>query len=51
MNSIARVFEFDKLGTNLRTEIVGGATTFVTMAYIVAVNPGILAVAMGQELF
>lgn len=51
MSSIARFFEFDKLGTNLRTEIVGGATTFVTMAYIVAVNPGILAVAMGQELF
>ena len=51
MSSIARFFGFDKLGTNLRTEIVGGATTFVTMAYIVAVNPGILAVAMGQELF
>ncbi len=30
---------------------MGGVTTFVTMAYIIAVNPGILAQAMGQELF
>ena len=51
MSAIARFFEFDRLNTNLRTEVVGGATTFVTMAYIVAVNPGILALAMGQELF
>ncbi|MEZ5425149.1 MAG: NCS2 family permease [Pyrinomonadaceae bacterium] len=29
--------------TNLRTEAVAGATTFLTMAYIVVVNPAILA--------
>ena len=51
MNAIARFFEFDKLETTLKTEVVGGVTTFVTMAYIIAVNPGILAQAMGQELF
>ena len=51
MNSLARFFEFDRLNTDLRTEVVGGMTTFVTMAYIIAVNPGILAQAMGQELF
>jgi adenine/guanine/hypoxanthine permease len=35
-------FEFARLGTNWRTEILAGATTFVTMAYIVFVNPAIL---------
>src|SRR5712692_5773444 len=30
-------------GTTLRTEFLGGATTFVTMAYIIVVNPAILA--------
>jgi xanthine/uracil/vitamin C permease (AzgA family) len=31
MNPIARFFEFDERGTDLRTEVVGGATTFVTI--------------------
>ncbi|UWZ86185.1 NCS2 family permease [Occallatibacter riparius] len=35
-------FEFQRLGTNWRTEIVAGLTTFLTMAYIVLVNPNIL---------
>jgi adenine/guanine/hypoxanthine permease len=38
-------FEFDRLGTNWRTEILAGATTFLTMAYIVLVNPSILGAA------
>jgi AGZA family xanthine/uracil permease-like MFS transporter len=37
-----RYFEFDALGTNWRTETLAGATTFVTMAYIIFVNPAIL---------
>lgn len=36
-------FQFSHLGTNWRTEILAGATTFLTMAYIVLVNPAILA--------
>ena len=36
-------FQFDKLGTTYKSEIIGGITTFVTMAYIVIVNPAILA--------
>ena len=36
-------FEFDRLGTDWRTEILAGTTTFLTMAYIVLVNPAILA--------
>jgi AGZA family xanthine/uracil permease-like MFS transporter len=39
---LERYFEFDRLGTNWRTELLAGATTFVTMAYIVFVNPAIL---------
>ncbi|MGA2848574.1 MAG: NCS2 family permease [Terracidiphilus sp.] len=35
-------FEFTRLGTNWRTEILAGVTTFLTMAYIVLVNPSIL---------
>ena len=36
-------FRFKELGTNYKTEILAGVTTFVTMAYIVVVNPLILA--------
>src|ERR1700733_7041791 len=39
---IERYFEFEQLGTNWRTEILAGLTTFVTMAYIIFVNPSIL---------
>ncbi|MDP8951237.1 MAG: NCS2 family permease [Actinomycetota bacterium] len=35
-------FRFSERGTNLRTEAVAGLTTFMTMAYIVFVNPSIL---------
>ena len=40
-----RFFKFEENGTNLRTELLAGFTTFLTMAYIVFVNPGILAAA------
>ncbi len=42
---LERYFEFERLGTNWRTEFLAGATTFFTMAYIVFVNPSILAEA------
>ena len=42
---IARYFRFAELGTDARREVLGGITTFVTMAYIVVVNPAILAAA------
>jgi AGZA family xanthine/uracil permease-like MFS transporter len=35
-------FKFSERGTNLRTEVVAGLTTFMTMAYIIFVNPAIL---------
>jgi AGZA family xanthine/uracil permease-like MFS transporter len=40
---LERYFEFGRLATSWKTEILAGATTFVTMAYIVFVNPSILA--------
>jgi len=38
-----KFFEFKAKGTNMRTEIAAGFTTFFTMAYIVFVNPGMLS--------
>jgi AGZA family xanthine/uracil permease-like MFS transporter len=46
MELLARLeeyFEFKSLGTDWRTETLAGLTTFVTMAYIIFVNPAILA--------
>ena len=40
---LRRYFQLDKYGTTVRTEIVAGMTTFVTMAYIIFVNPAMLA--------
>src|SRR5271165_4814741 len=37
-----RYFEFARLGTGWKTEILAGTTTFMTMAYIIFVNPSIL---------
>src|SRR6266496_2012486 len=42
MNRLERYFEFQQLGATWRTEILAGFTTFMTMAYIVFVNPAIL---------
>ena len=42
LTALERYFEFKRLGTNWKTEILAGSTTFVTMAYIVFVNPSIL---------
>lgn len=36
-------FKFSERGTNFRTEIIAGLTTFMTMAYIIFVNPAILS--------
>ncbi len=35
-------FKFFERGTNFRTEVIAGLTTFMTMAYIIFVNPAIL---------
>ncbi|NET17642.1 MAG: NCS2 family permease [Okeania sp. SIO1H6] len=43
---IAKFFQFNQLKTNFRTETIAGITTFVTMAYILVVNPDILSKAI-----
>ena len=40
-----RYFEFDRHGTTYRRETLAGVTTFLTMAYIIIVNPAILSAA------
>ena len=40
-----RYFQFEKNGTGYRQEILAGLTTFLTMAYIIVVNPAILEAA------
>jgi adenine/guanine/hypoxanthine permease len=42
LESAKRYFGFEEAGTNLRTELLAGLTTFLTMAYIIFVNPAIL---------
>lgn len=48
-SGLAKYFEFSKFGTNFRREILAGLTTFLAMAYILAVNPFILGDA-GMDL-
>lgn len=42
---LERLFRLRAHGTTVKTEIVAGLTTFLTMAYIVFVNPDILSAA------
>ena len=51
-NSIMeKLFKLKENGTNVKTEIVAGLSTFMTMAYIVALNPSILVGDNGQNLW
>lgn len=42
---LERYFHLQERGSNIKTEILAGATTFMTMAYIIFVNPDILTAA------
>ena len=42
---LEKIFKLRENGTDVKTEILAGITTFMTMAYILAVNPGIMAEA------
>ncbi|HUI06364.1 MAG TPA: NCS2 family permease [Verrucomicrobiae bacterium] len=39
---LERLFKLSERGSSVRTELLGGTTTFITMAYIIVVNPAIL---------
>ena len=43
MNRLNQFFQLQQQGTNIRTEITAGFTTFLAMAYITIVNPEILS--------
>lgn len=47
MNTLHKLFGFDSTQHNVKTEIIAGVTTFLAMAYILAVNPGIFS-ALGE---
>lgn len=47
---LKKLFGFDPAENNVRTEIMAGVTTFLTMAYILAVNPGIFSNLAGQGM-
>ena len=48
MKMLEKLFGFNPQETRVRTEILAGITTFLTMAYILAVNPNILS-ATGMD--
>ena len=47
---LKKIFGFDPNVTSIRTEIIAGITTFLTMAYILAVNPGIFSALADQGM-
>src|SRR3989442_415804 len=48
--NLDRLFRFSENHTNARTEVVAGVTTFLTMAYIIVVQPAVLSGKMfGKE--
>ena len=51
-NMLEQLFKLKENGTNVRTEILAGLTTFMTMAYIIALNPNLLTgFAVGTPLW
>ena len=47
-NFIQKAFGFDPKVNSVKTEILAGITTFLTMSYILAVNPGIFSALPGM---
>ena len=48
MELLKKLFGFDSSKHNIRTEIVAGITTFLTMSYILAVNPSMFGLLEGM---
>lgn len=45
MNKLEKLFKIKERGSSVRTEIIAGITTFLAMAYILAVNPNYMSIA------
>src|SRR4051812_29576730 len=50
LGAVERFFRLAENGTTWRVEVLGGATTFATMAYIIVVNPAILNAMLPEGL-
>ena len=50
MNRIAKFFKFEERGTNFKIELIAGITTFMTMAYVLVVQPGAI-VGYGEAAY
>ena len=48
MELLKKLFGFDPKKTTIRTEVLAGITTFVTMSYILAVNPSMFGILEGM---
>lgn len=48
MNTLHKLFGFDPKQTTIRTEVLAGITTFLTMSYILAVNPSMFGLLDGM---
>ena len=42
---LEKVFKIEERKSSVKTEVIGGVTTFLAMAYIIFVNPAILSLA------
>ena len=47
---LSRYFRFQEHGTNIRTEVIAGVTTFMAMAYIIFIQPAVLSAA-GMDFY
>ena len=49
MGFVDRYFKLSERGSNFRTELVAGVTTFMTMSYILIVHPTFMSVGAGMD--
>ncbi|NHN49106.1 NCS2 family permease [Halostella sp. JP-L12] len=46
---VADYFDYEQYGTDTKTEVIAGITTFLTMSYIIVINPAILSAAISID--
>ncbi|MDS0477279.1 NCS2 family permease [Natrinema sp. 1APR25-10V2] len=48
-SKVAAFFGYEEYGTDTKTEVIAGITTFLTMSYIIVINPAILSAAISID--
>jgi len=48
-SKVASFFDYEEYGTDTKTEVIAGITTFLTMSYIIVINPAILSAAISID--